>query len=253
MALGSRLRKYAVAAFISARDSSSNRGTILANAIATSVTLVALFAVYLYVFSGRESVRGVSVATALWSMAMYTVYWATGTRNILRDIGHDVKYGLVESMLSKPVDYVALTVAKRLGRQIWVCAASIVVIAVTLTFMAGPPPMTFSFVWLLQFGSLAFFGFLLSIFSFAGLGLTAFWLDDNQPVMWIFDKSAMVLGGAMVPVALFPPILRTVAEWSPMGAMLSFAQAFSTDFGARFPHLLLAQLIWCVVACLVLN
>jgi ABC-2 type transport system permease protein len=242
-----KLRKYWVAGKISARDSSSNHATIFSNCCGIAVTLITLFSVYHFAFAARPSIQGVTLSMALWSIGMYTVYWSTGVRNIYRDIALDVKNGSVEGILNKPVDYIVLSVCKRLGRQTWVCISTLTISATILFLMAGAPPVGFSFIWLIEFLSLGFFGFLLSLISFSLIGITSFWLDDPEPVMWIFDKSVMILGGSIVPVVFFPDWLKLLATWLPMGAMISFARAFTNDFATQFPTLLLSQLIWCVV------
>lgn len=241
------LRKYWVAARISARDSSSNYGTIIANDLAVGVTITALFSVYSFVFAARPSVRGVTLSMALWSIGMYTMYWSTGIRNIFRDIAFDVKNGSVEGILNKPVDYIMLTVAKRCGRQTWVCLSTIALATLILLIMVGLPQINFSLLWLVEFFGLLIGGLLLAILCFSLIGISAFWLDDNDPVMWIFDKSVMILSGSIVPVVFFPSWLKAIATWSPMGAMVSFSRAFTGDLIIQFPELFLSQLIWCTV------
>ncbi len=241
------LRKYWVAARISARDSSSNHGTIIANLCAIIVTLVALFGIYTFVFAARGSVQGVTLSMTLWSIGMYTIYWSTGVRNIFRDIAFDVKDGSVEGVLNKPIDYIILVVCKRLGRNTWVFFSTSLTAIVILSIFVGPPPVDVTWLWLAEFLSLALCGFLLSIFSFSLIGLSAFWLDDNDPVMWIFDKSIMILGGSIVPVVFFPAWLKAVATWSPMGAMVSFSRAFTGNLALQFPQLIASQILWCVI------
>lgn len=247
MALAASARKYFVAIKIAARNSASTSRNVIAGLASSAVTLVTLFVIYNYIFSDRGEVRGITVASAIWAVAMYSLYWAIGTRNIFRDIAADVKYGAVEVFLNKPVDYILLTVAQRFGRQLWTIIFSVILIGFLLMIFTGLPPVDFSWLWLLQFCSLFFFGILLSAISFSLIGLTAFWIDDPMPVMWIFDKSVMVLGGSILPVAMFPSIVRQLAEWSPMGAMLSFAQSFNPDFEVRFAQLIAAQIVWCLV------
>lgn len=247
MALAASVRKYFIATKIAARNSASTSRNVIAGLASTAVTLVTLFVIYNYVFAQRGEVRGITVASAIWAVAMYSLYWAIGMRNIFRDMAADVKRGAVEVFLNKPVDYILLTVAQRLGRQVWTIIVSVILIAVLLMIFAGLPPVDFSWLWLVKFSSLLVFGILLSAIAFSLIGLTAFWIDDPMPVMWIFDKSVMVLGGSIVPVAMFPSVVRLVAEWSPMGAMLSFARAFNPDFDARYLQLITSQVSWCIV------
>lgn len=79
------------------------------------------------------------------------------------------------------------------------------------------------------------------------VGLSAFWLEDAEPVYWISDKFVMLLGGAYVPVVLFPVWLKTIAIWLPFGGFTFVAQAFHPSFTALWSQLILSQLLWTIV------
>lgn len=247
MALAASIHKYGTAVRIAARNSASTWRNVIATKIATAMTLLALFAIYMHIFSLRGGMNGMTVQAVLWSIAMYSLYWSIGMRNVFRDIADDVKSGSVEVMINKPADYILLTIAQRFGRSLYIIAGTVFVLACILGVFVGLPPVTFSLMWFAQSLLLFSIGMIMSAVIFSLIGITAFWLDDPQPVMWIVDKSIMVLGGSIVPVALFPSWLRAVAEWSPMGVMLGFNQSFYPDFADRFSSLLASQLLWLLV------
>lgn len=48
----------------------------------------------------------------------------------------------------------------------------------------------------------------------------ALWVADTTSVYLIWQKLCFVLGGLMLPLSIYPPWLRALAEWSPFAALL---------------------------------
>ena len=218
----------------------------------TIVTLLGLFSVYESGIGTSGTVHGMGLTAVLWSLAMYSVYWGVGSRYIFRDISDDVKDGSVEVKLVKPMHYIVWRIAHRLGRQIPMLGQQLIVNVTFLMVYVGTPDIAVTPQWLFTVLGLFICGISISIMVFVSVGLCAFWIENPAPVMWIVDKFVMIIGGAFVPIALFPHALRVVAEWSPFGAMMAFSQAFTPEFLVHAPKLFLSQVVWIVMmACIV--
>lgn len=57
----------------------------------------------------------------------------------------------------------------------------------------------------------------------------------------------MLLGGAYVPVLLFPNWLKTLSVWLPFGGFTYAAQAFHASFEMRWSILMTSQLVWIAI------
>lgn len=228
--------------------SSIEQWTIVAFSLfSTVVLLFSLFAVYGFSMEKTGPVHGVSLVAVLWSISMYSMYWGVGMRNIFRDIANDVKDGTVELRLIRPIHYLYYVLLVRLGKQMIVIPFQIIVNIVLLSIFVGFPPIALTPIWFGSFLSLFVFGNFLAFLMFSCVGLSSFWIEEPMPIMWIVDKLVMVLGGAFVPIAFFPPVLRLITEWSPFGAMLGFSQAFTPEFLSHVPTLLFSQAVWIVM------
>lgn len=247
MRLSASLRAFFVTARISMRVAVESRITIMFMLVATVATMISLFGVYSVALGKVGDVNGVTIGAALWSLSVYSIFWSTGVRYTYRDISDAIKNGSIELLLARPMHYLWYLAAWRSGRPVVGFVCQILMNGLLLLLFIGLPPVAFSIWWLGAFVWLFVCGVLLSFLLFAMVGLTAFWIEDAQPVMWMVDKSVLVLGGAFVPVAMMPGALRRVAEWSPFGATLSSAQAFGPDFFARLPSLMFSQGVWLVV------
>lgn len=231
-------------AFRSGIESRLNLLFLLAN---TVVVMGVLFVVFQSAFAKTGSIHGVTFAVAIWSLSMYSIAWGFGARNMYADVSNGIEDGSVETRLVRPQHFLSYIVAFRLGKQFTFFILQIVVNLALLSWLVGLPSVSGDFFWWISMITLFFGGMTLSIFLFSCIGLTAFWIQNPMPVMWIVDKSVMILGGSFVPIALLPVAVRRFSEWSPFGAIMSFSQAFTPDFESRFWSLFIPQLLWIVI------
>ncbi len=247
MLLRNNIRTWCAVARLAARSTTERFAPLMFSVVCTVMTLFGLFTVYESSVGRAGTVRGMGLAAVLWSLAMYSVYWGVGTRYIFRDIADDVRDGSIEVRVLKPLHYLSWRIAHRLGKQIPMLGQQLTVNSMLLMTFVGAPDIMVSWTWAGAMFGLFLLGIAISVLLFTCVGLCAFWIENPNPVMWIVDKIVMIIGGAFVPIALFPNTLRTIAEWSPFGAMMSFSQAFTPDFLYRVPVLFFAQCVWIVI------
>lgn len=247
MRLIANIRAFTATFRISFRASLESKMSVFFSFMNTIVVTLILFGIFQVAFAQTGSIRGLTFAAAMWSLAMYSLWWGIGIRNIYGDISNAIKDGGIETRIVRPQHFLAYIAALRLGRQVNFFVLQIIVNSVLLLWLVGLPPVDPTLAWFASATMLFIGGMIIALFMYICIGLTTFWLEDSMPVMWIVDKSTMILGGSFVPVALFPSSVRAVAEWSPFGAIMSFAQAFSPDFGTRFSSLLFSQVLWIAV------
>ncbi len=152
--------------------------------------------------------------------------------------------GLIESKLNKPYHYLLYSLSVRLGRGMSQFFITVFLMVPLLVLFVGIPDAGLSFVWAMRFTFLALFGIVVAAVIYMMIGLSAVWLEDADPLFWMTDKCIMILGGAYVPVALFSPLVRKAAEYSPFGATMFVAHAFNPDFSDKWLTLVIVQLVW---------
>jgi len=247
MRLIASLRAFVATFRVSFRASAENTLSVVFQLVNSLVVTLALFGVFQMAFAQSGSIRGMTFSAAMWSLAMYSLWWGIGIRNVFTDISTSIKDGSIEMRLVRPQHYLLFVAAFRLGRQMVSFVSQILVYGALLMMLVGLPHIDPTAAWITSILALFFCGMTIAMFLYICIGLTTFWLEDSQPVMWIVDKSTMILGGSFVPVALLPNAVRRFAEWSPFGAIMSFAQAFAPGFSERFPSLILSQILWIVL------
>lgn len=83
------------------------------------------------------------------------------------------------------------------------------------------------------------------------LGSTCFWLTDLRGVAGTWFLAFLLLSGSFAPIALMPPTLRTIAEYSPFYYLLGFPIDLATGRldGADAAFGFAMQVGWMAVAC----
>ncbi len=192
-----------------------------------------------------------SASAFVWYLAL--TEWATlSTPQIWMDIEADVRSGDVAQRLCRPVSYVVGKLAEAAGALL---PRLVVLGGGGLGFAAivagGLPQDPRGLVWAIP---IVVFAALLQLLSFTIVGLTALWLDEVGPVYWIWQKGMFLLGGLMVPLAIYPDVVREVAWWTPFAPMLNGLGRLA--FGATTEELVqtfVALAFWIAVACVVLS
>ena len=126
--------------------------------------------------------------------------------------------GDIAYRLPRPISYLGARLAEDAGDFLLRAATLGVAGCLLTTLLAGGLPEDPSgLVWVIPLGLLA--GWVGLCFQ-AAIGVAAFWLQDCSPVYWIWQKSAFILGGLLLPLEVYPAWLREIALWTPFSALM---------------------------------
>lgn len=242
------MRAYRALFVMSAREAFAQKGSIIGTACVHLFHIVALLGIYSVAFNARGgSLAGMDMTSTLWSIRAYFIVLALSVRLVAKEMAKEIRHGSFETKLNKPFNYFVASWATQLGRGmpyfILVGAFNVAFLFIVL----GPPALQFSLIW--AAGALALFlgGICLGLLFYGIIGLCAVWLQDVDPLYWVMDKGVMLLGGAYIPVALFPSSIRALGEHTPFGAIMFISHIFNPDFSARWGELFLTQVIWMLI------
>ena len=129
-------------------------------------------------------------------------------------LAKSIKYGTINSQLIRPVSVPRYALAEVYGRMGIRCLVGVAFIIAGLTMQ---PPYTF-------IGSLLFIVLLIEAACVSyGLniliGTIAFYTPESGGVKNVFSHISSVFSGLIVPLALFPTTLKSIALWLPFAAI----------------------------------
>ena len=168
---------------------------------------------------------------------------AIGTGYPYRSLEAEICSGDIAAGLARPVPYALATLAEWAGMtacRVLVLAAGGLVAGIWLTGAVPVPAPAFPALAV----SLALAALIVLLCQLQ-LGYAACWFGSAGPFFWIWQKLSFVLGGLILPLTLYPPPWRGLAEASPFAAML-FAPG-SLALGLSRPGIamtLAGQLCW---------
>jgi len=237
--------KLLFVASLSARQRLAERGVLIGRAVFYGLILFVFSRLWDAVLEG-EPIPGVEAHQLVWYLAI-TEWIVLSGPPLHSEVEDEVRRGDLVYRLARPVSYPVVKLAEGLGDLlVRLCSLGVVGVVVALVITGRLPAEPARMLWLVPLGVGA--GVLAMVMHFT-IGLTSFWLHDCRPIYWVWQKAAFLLGGLLLPLPLYPPWLRAIAEASPLSALLygpgSLALGLDT---AGIWMVLVRQLAWLAVA-----
>ncbi len=153
----------------------------------------------------------------LWYIA-FNQWILISLPDIHTDMEEDLRSGRLAYLLPRPISYLGTIFAEAAG-TLCVNLTLLGIVAFAFTYLRiGSIPFHFvEFTLAIGLGLLAG---CLGILFLMIVGLTAFWVQEVSPFYWFWEKLLFLLGGLLLPLAVYPEWLQTVAHFTPFPAIL---------------------------------
>jgi ABC-2 type transport system permease protein len=135
-----------------------------------------------------------------------------------RVVEEQIRSGQIESALLRPLPYAAATLAEWSGATAFYLLVMGAVGMAAAAWLTGTLPPATTAAWLIVPSGLV--GCAIALLCQLQLGYAAAWLGTAAPLFWIWQKLLFVCGGLLLPLTLYPPALRGLAEYGPFAAIL---------------------------------
>jgi ABC-2 type transport system permease protein len=207
-------------------------------------------------FTSQSSVRvgGLTLAMVIWCIVFTQSFQAAcQARPLLPTIiDEEVKSGILAYTLNKPYSYLLFNYFGFLGRSLPNFFLNLLLGSATAFLLTGPLHVELRAVPAAALMSLV--GFTLHFCISISIGLSAFWIEDTSAFNWLYHKGQLVLGGLILPIALFPESIRYVVEYLPFSQLFYAPARVLVAFDAHlFALYLTAQIAWTVVFALLVT
>lgn len=195
----------------------------------------------------HQVIEGYSLKAMIWYLIITEIV-TLSTTNYYEEVSNAVKTGEIAYLLNKPYHYVLYAFSDHMGK-ISLRLMVNTVMGILIGFILVGSLATIKW-WHLPFAFLGIvFGILINYFMNLALAMTAFWVEENVPFRWIFQKLVFTLGGMLLPLELFPAWLRGISEKLPF-AYITYAPAKMTVAfdGGGFARMFMVQTAYLVLA-----
>jgi ABC-2 type transport system permease protein len=221
------LRKYVAFARIAAFQAARGRGELYGRMVFVAVILGVFSALWKAVGEAGMPIA-VETSPLVWYLAVTEWILLTPAPAYV-DIEADVRRGDIVYQLARPASYLGAAMAQGVGALVVrapILAGTCFVCAFAVT---GRVPDLRSFTYAVPFGISAM---VLLHALYVLTGLAAFWLGDVSPLFWVWQKLLFVLGGLMLPLALYPEWMQWIAHATPFPSLLAGPGSFVLGVGS---------------------
>ena len=243
------LNKYAAFLRIATRHATRAPGELYGRAV--------FFVVILGVFSSlwrAVAEAGMPIAAhpsaLVWYLAI-TEWIILSSPPIQFDIQEAVRRGDIVCQLGRPVSWVGAAFIEGLGLLLVRAPLLFLTACLSARAFTGWTPPLHVLAAVLPLGLAA--GALITALHLV-IGLLAFWIGDIGPVSWVWQKLAFIFGGLLMPIELYPDVVRRVAPFTPFPSVLA-RPASLVLHGSTGGSLLLARdlVLWGAITAVVVS
>jgi ABC-2 type transport system permease protein len=189
---------------------------------------------------GLSSVEFARYFLAVYLVRQLTIVW------VIWDFEREIVDGKLSFRLLQPLDPVWHHIWSHIGERF--ARLPFIFGLVALFFCLYP-----SAVWIPSLGTLGLFTIAIS-FAFAlqflmqyTLAMFAFWTEKASAIQEVWFLVYLFLSGAIAPLELFPPAVRSIALWTPFPYILNFPASILTGLKVDFLQSLGIMMLWLVV------
>jgi ABC-2 type transport system permease protein len=205
------------------------------------------------VYGGNLSLQGF---TALQMTSYIAISWMARAfyyNNLDREIATEIRDGSVSIQLIRPYSYLMVKVFQGFGEGVFRLLFLSIPGMIIASFIFPIQLTTNPVVWVQFFVSLLF-GFVVNVEINLIFGLFAFFLLNNQGVLWAKRFLVDLLSGLVVPITFFPLAFQHVFAFLPFQA-ISYMPSVTLIKGlslAKWLPVIGVQLVWTLVLALII-
>ena len=198
---------------------------------------------YMYQDS-NELINGYSMNQMIWYVAYTEIIWMSlGGRAICKDISNDVKSGGVAYKINRPYSYISYWLSAHLVK-ISIKFLVYLVLGILLGFVLLGSLPSLSLISILMVLISTVLAIVISIFLISAIGLLSFYIEDANPLYWIYSKIILVIG-TLFPIEYFPSFLQPIIRYSPIYVVSYGPAKLFVDFSySTCIEVLLTQILY---------
>jgi ABC-2 type transport system permease protein len=245
------LDKYRHAFLVGLQSNIVYRWNFLIRAFFSLFQLVVVFILWGAAYAGHADIAGFSLpATITYFVVLIVLQFFIGAFNEDYQISEEIRNGLINQFLLKPVNYFAYRFSIFSAARLVSGSLMLVPLLILLPLLRHQLALPSLDAWRLAIGipAIALAGLIQFSIAYC-FGLLTFWFLEIQGFVILSMAVEALLGGQMFPLDLMPPGILRVAEVLPFYYQMYFPAAILTgriDF-ARACSGLVFQVGWVVV------
>ena len=194
-----------------------------------------------YIYGDSITLAGYTLIQMIWYFSFTEiVFGGFLPRNIRKELSEEIRSGKIAYILNKPFNYILYVISKYFGEVI-VNIFTYLIPGLIIAYLIVGPLNTFSLISIPFILIILLLAALILCLIYILISLLAFWIEENKPFFWIYEKLVLCLG-VMFPIEVFPTYLQSFIRYSPIYVTIYAPSKIFVDFSYnKFFELLFYQ------------
>lgn len=217
-----------------------------------SINIGAYVFLWQAVYGGKPSIEGFTAIQMSTYIAISWMARAFYYNNLDREIAEEIRDGSVAIQIIRPYSYLMVKVFQGFGEGLFRLFLFSVPGMVIVSFIYPIQLPTEPIVWI-QFLISLLFGFIVNVEVNLIVGLFAFFILNNQGILWAKRFLVDLLSGLIIPISFFPSVFQKIFAFLPFQA-ISYIPSNTLVKGLSVEQWLPAigvQFVWTIILALV--
>ena len=224
------VKKYFTTYSISVRNGLYYTGNVFGGSVFYVIVIYIFFSLWSVIYKD-SAIAGYTFTQMIWYICMAEVIIMSTGGGWRSQISDDIKSGAIAYQLGRPYNYIWYQFANFMGSASIKMVIFTTIALVLGIILVGLPPVS-SIVMLPFFIISVLLSIGLQFFILMSLALSAFFVEENRPFFFIYNKLILILG-TFVPIEFFPQWMQSILRympfslvaWAPSKMLVSFSMS----------------------------
>lgn len=230
-----KLRKYGAVGRITLKNQLAYVVDLFARTLFLLIILYIFVQLWTVTYEGEgtASIGGYRFHELIWYL-IFSESMVTAMPKFHLTVEDEIKTGSISYLLCKPVNYLLYRYSEFAGEYAVRLIINLAVGGALGLYLFGLPEFGLGWAGFVPVAGLAVtINFMVRML----VSLCAFWVEEIQGLIFVYDKLIFTIGGMLLPLELFSQPIREICRWLPFQAMIYFPVKTVIHFDA-------ASMLW---------
>lgn len=238
------MNKYVATFRIHIQESFQYFADLIATGFVTLLYVFIFYSLWRTIYT-QHQVAGFTLTAMVWYFAVAQILRSGGGRPV-KDISSVIQDGTISNYMNKPISFLWFQASTQIGRNFATLISSSVLVSVFVYFVIGAPDTAWFFIPLVAITILL--GLVINFLMGFAIATSAFWVEDANPLHWIYDKIVFLLGGLLFPIDLLPDFFMKIARFLPTSYFVYYPARLLANFElSLFFEVIIGQIFYLFV------
>ncbi len=224
------MKKFLYLSFISIKTYTYYLKDFIISRIFLVIVLIIFSFIYKTLLAGNSSFASFTLPMLLYYLAI-TESIEMSKVYVHNQISVEIKSGAVAYQLLRPISYIFFHISSAFG-EIFIKNIITLIIGFICAFIVSGFK-TINFMNVILSIPIIYAAIILNLLFMILIGIFSFYIEETEPIYWIYQKLIFIVGGLFVPLEFFPPIILKIFKFFPFAYMNYFAAKMSVLFNLK--------------------